>query len=161
MADDHLRALIPSTVSFSLGGTEVKIVEYSLNLSFDNGSKYEETTDAEGKKNYMLHKGTKLETGASDGATITIPQTPDEAYDASIKHVKEALEHAEKNVKPSDYNKDLIWSFTTAGDKKFLDISFSGHVKEFKEEVAAGTTSFSKHTAHFVVADPATVDVKK
>lgn len=157
MPGEFRKSLSIATISFSLEGSEVSITDFSLTLSFDNGCSYQEVMGQEGKKSYMLQKGSGVQTVGS--ATIGITKTPDGKYDDAISSVQDAEKDAQDNDNPESYTKSLTFSFGSAGDKNFMSVSFSGYVKEVKANVPEGN-QFPQYNAEIVVTDPETVAIQ-
>jgi hypothetical protein len=80
------QTLVPAFISITYDGTELNIVDAKLSMHYDNGTKYEESMTASGKKGYLLRKGISVE--QEGDIFITITKTGDGKQDDTIKFLE-------------------------------------------------------------------------
>ena len=150
------QTLIPAFVSFNLGSQEVGITDTQLSLNFSNGSGYEECMLKDGKKGYLLKKGTTiLQQG---DVNITLTKSPDGKQDASIKAVEEAMKKSQDNDAPDQYTDSITFSISNSGEKEFMTLSFTGYVSEVVGNTP-NETDFAAYTAKIEVYDPLSISI--
>jgi len=150
------QTLIPAFVSFNLGSEEVMITDTQLSLNFSNGSGYGECMLKNGKKGYLLKKGTEvLQKG---DVSITLTKTPDGKQDASIKAVEAAMKKSQGNDVPDKYTDSMTFSISNSGEKEFMTLSFTGYISEFVGNTPS-ETDFAAYTAKIEVYDPLSITI--
>lgn len=149
--------LIPAIVHFNLGSKSVQITDYSIAIALDNGCKYVDSTSAQGKAAYAIHKGGEIQQSAD--IKISVLKTPDKKFDDEIKKLEKALESTKEND-PKKYVENMLFSLATNDDKPFTHIQFQGYVSEISNEVDA-ETSLQEVTAELEIYDPVSFVIKK
>lgn len=148
--------ITPANVSFSIGGTQTSIVDAKLNIKIKNNCRYTECILAKGVKGYLLTKGAEV---TRDGdLKIQTAKTGDGKSDAAIKTLGEKQELTQKHDDPEEYNQDITFSVSTPGGKNFVNVSFKGFVKEYKEFDPVGTAP-PKQEAEIELYDPQTLQI--
>ena len=151
------QTLVPSFITITYDGTELNIVDAKLSLNYDNGTKYEESMTANGKKGYLLRKGTSV--NQEGDVFVTITKTGDGKQDATISFLERKLQDISKTEKPDDYAKAIVINVQHPGGDKFLSISFSGYLKELQMKPSVKGNFFTDYIAEFEIFDPLTISL--
>jgi hypothetical protein len=158
-ATKDYQTLIPAAIKFDFGGKDLKLSDAQLSLKFTNGSGYDECMSNEGKKNYVLRRGTVVE---QDGdITITLIKSPDKEQIADINAIQDNLASIRKSPDPSTYKKSIVVNLYGPGGTKddFLSIRFSGYISELNTQ-APELTNFMEYVAKVEIFDPASIKLE-
>jgi hypothetical protein len=150
------QTLVPASISFSLGSEALKLADAQLSLKFTNGSGYDECMSNQGKKNYVLRRGTN--TLQEGDITIKLIKTPEAESTKDIKTIQDNLAAARKATSPKDYKKPIsIVLYGPAGDTdSFFGLTFEGYVSELNAQTPE-LTNFMEYIAQIEVFDPSTI----
>jgi len=151
------QTLVPAFISITYDGTELNIVDAKLSMHYDNGTKYEESMTASGKKGYLLRKGVSVE--QEGDIFITITKTGDGKQDDTIKFLEKKLQEIEKFEKPDDYSKAVVVVCKDPGEQQFLNFSFNGYLKELSLTPSKEGNAFTDYLAEFEIFDPLTIKI--
>ena len=126
-------------------------------MHYDNGTKYEESMTASGKKGYLLRKGISVE--QEGDIFITITKTGDGKQDDTIKFLEKKLQEIEKSEKPDDYSKAVVVACKDPGEQQFLNFSFNGYLKELSLTPSKEGNAFTDYLGEFEIFDPLTIKI--
>jgi protoporphyrinogen oxidase len=158
-ATKDYQTLIPASIKFDFGGKELTLSDAQLSLKFTNGSGYDECMSNEGKKNYVLRRGTTVE---QDGdITITLIKTPDKEQIADINAIQDNLAAIRKSPDPSSYKKSIIVNLYGPGgaNDDFLSLKFEGYISELTTQ-APELTNFMEYVAKVEIFNPETIKLE-
>lgn len=148
--------LVPAIVRFNLGSNPVQVTGYSMKVLVVNGFRYEEATDAKGRRAYALRKGGEVVQDAD--VKVFVLKTPDGKFDDHIKKIEEALQ-ATKNNDPKAYLHTVVVSFATSDGKAFGHVTFEGFVSEKTIDVDPDT-ALQQTAFDIEIYDPTTFEFK-
>ena len=149
--------ITPAKVEFTIGKEETPIIDAKLNIKITNNCHYTECILAGGIKGYMLVKGPEI---MREGELkVQTAKTGDGKGDEAIETLRKKQELTQKHDNP-DYNQDIMFSVSTAGNNNFVNIGFKGFVKEYREFDPVGTAP-PKQEADIELYDPTTLNITK
>lgn len=151
------QTLVPAFISITYDGTELNIVDAKLSMHYDNGTKYEESMTASGKKGYLLRKGISVE--QEGDIFITITKTGDGKQDDTINFLEKKLQKDEKTEKPDEYAKPIVVACKDPGEQPFLNFSFSGYLTELSLTPSKEGNAFTDYLGEFEIFDPLTIKI--
>lgn len=151
------QTLVPAFISIIYDGTELNIVDAKLSMHYDNGTKYEESMTASGKKGYLLRKGVSVE--QEGDITITTTKTGDGKQDDTIKFLETKFQEIKKSEKPEDYTRAIVVACKDPGEQQFLNFSFDGYLKELSWAPSKEGNAFTDYLAELEIFDPLTIKI--
>lgn len=151
--------ITPAKVQFSIGGTEVHIIDAQMNIKINNGCHYTKCTGELGVTTYMLVKGAEI---TRDGdLKVQTAKTGDGKGNAAIETLITKQQLTEQHDDPKDYLESIVFVVkNSGGEKKVAEISFQGFVKEFNEFEPVGTAP-PKQEAEIELYDPETLKIEQ
>lgn len=153
------QTLVPASITFDLGGKDLQLSDAQLSLKFTNGSGYDECMSNEGKKNYVLRRGTTV---LQDGdITITLVRTPDKTQIENINAIQDNLAATRKSTDPSTYKKNIVIGLYGPGgkDDDFFNLRFEGYVSELTVQ-SPELTNFMEYVAKVEIFNPASIKLE-
>lgn len=136
---------------------EIPHMDAKLSMYYDNGTRYEEFMTANGKKGQLLRKGSY--TKQEGDIFIVIPKTGDKKNDETIQFLQNKLQEVAKSEDPNDYVKSVVYTCKDPGENQFLNLSFSGYIKELRVAPPKEGNSFTDYIAEFEIFDVLTVNL--
>jgi len=153
------QTLIPASITFDLGGKDLKLSDAQLSLKFTNDSGYDECMSNEGKKNYVLRRGTTV---LQDGdITITLVRTPDKDQIADINAIQDNLAATRKSNDPGSYKKNIAIGLYGPGgkDDDFFGLTFEGYISELTTQ-SPELTNFMEYVAKVEIFNPSSIKLE-
>ncbi|MHB9148089.1 MAG: hypothetical protein ACYC2U_06860 [Candidatus Amoebophilus sp.] len=153
------QTLVPAGISFSIANENIQLSDAQLSLKFTNGSGYDECMSSQGKKNYVLRRGSNV---LQDGEiTIKIVKTPEEKVENNIKKLQNNLKEARTATNTKAYVKDVVIVINGPGgqDDDFFALYFDGYISELTTQTPE-LTNFMEYVAKVEIFNPASITLE-
>ncbi|ACE06420.1 hypothetical protein Aasi_1075 [Candidatus Amoebophilus asiaticus 5a2] len=153
------QTLVPAGISFSIDKKNLQLSDAQLSLKFTNGSGYDECMSSQGKKNYVLRRGSNV---LQDGEiTIKIVKTPEKTVEDDIQKLQNNLKEARTATTTENYVKDVaIVLFGPGGkDDDFFALYFDGYISELTTQTPE-LTNFMEYVAKVEIFNPASITLE-
>jgi hypothetical protein len=153
------QTLVPAGISFSINKENLQLSDAQLSLKFTNGSGYDECMSSQGKKNYVLRRGSNV---LQDGEiTIKIVKTPEKTVEDDIQKLQNNLKQARTATSTKDYVKDVVIVLNGPGgqDDDFFALYFDGYISELTTQTPE-LTNFMEYVAKVEIFNPASITLE-
>ena len=152
------QTLVPAFVSVTYGGTELNIIDAKFSLKYDNGTKFEKCMAPSHSNGYLLSKGISIR--QEGDMFVTITKTNDGKQDDNIKFLQDKKKAINSAKKPAEYAESIVITCKDPGEQQFLNVSFSGYIKEIKTLPTKKGNEFISFMAEFEIFDPLTIKIE-